>query len=289
MAAPIRISWHEPLPAPAKLNLFLHVTGRRGDGYHILQTVFRFIDLNDELRFHPRSDGVIRMDSPLPGLADADNLIIRAAELLRARAGGQRAAAGVTIELHKRIPIGGGLGGGSSDAATTLIALDHLWGLGLSRADLAGLGVALGADVPVFVHGFNAFGEGIGEQLTPVALGPAWYLVLVPQVPISTREIFADPTLTRNTQAIKIAAFFAGQQTGNDLEPVVRRRYPVVAEHLDWLSRYAPARLTGSGACVFAEFSSEDEAQSILRRRPPAMQGFVARGLDGHPLEPAKI
>ena len=192
----------------------------------------------------------------------------------------------MTIRLEKAIPVGGGLGGGSSNAATTLLALNQLWDAGLSTSQLAEIGLGLGADVPVFIHGENAFGEGIGERLTPVRLAPAWYLVLVPQVSVSTREIFEDHALTRSTQPIKIAAFFAGQQTANDLEPVVRRRYPSVAAHLDWLSRFSRSRLTGSGACVFAEFSGEGEARAILSRLPPTMHGFIARGLDRHPLSP---
>jgi 4-diphosphocytidyl-2-C-methyl-D-erythritol kinase len=275
------IDWDRPLPAPAKLNLFLHVIGRRADGYHLLQTVFRLIDRTDRLSFRPRSDEAIRLEGNLPDVAEADNLVVRAAAALRARSGG---GCGVTIRLEKTIPVGGGLGGGSSDAATTLLVLNQLWGARLTIGELAEVGLGLGADVPVFVRGGNAFAEGIGEQLTPIDLGPAAYLVLVPQVSISTGEIFSDPTLTRNTLAIKIAAFFAGQQTVNDLEPVVRRRYPLVAEHLDWLSRFARARLTGSGACVFAEFSSEDEARWVLRKLPSAMHGFVAKGLECHPL-----
>jgi len=278
----VAIEWDRWLPAPAKLNLFLHVVGRRSDGYHLLQTVFRLIDCADALSFGPRADGMIALETPIPGVTDDDNLVLRAASALRDRAGGRH---GVTIRLRKEIPVGGGLGGGSSDAATTLLALNHLWGTRLPAADLAGIGVGLGADVPVFLGGVNAFAEGIGERLTPVLLPPAWYLVLVPQVSIPTREIFADPSLTRNTPAIKIAAFFAGQQTANDLEPVVCRRYPVVAGYLDWLSRFARARLTGSGACVFAEFSSQDEARSVLQQLPAAMRGFVAMGLDRHPLE----
>jgi 4-diphosphocytidyl-2-C-methyl-D-erythritol kinase len=278
----VAIGWDRWLPAPAKLNLFLHVTGRRSDGYHALQTVFRLIDRADQLSFLPRTDGAIALETPLAGVGEEENLAVRAAAALRARSGG---SPGVTIRLRKTIPIVGGLGGGSSDAATTLLALNRLWGLDLPGADLAEIGVGLGADVPVFLVGRNAFAEGIGEQLTAVQLPPAWYLVLMPQVSISTREIFADPTLTRNTPAIKIAAFFAGQQTANDLEPVVRRRFPAVGHHLDWLSRFARARLTGSGGCVFAEFSSENEARSVLKQLPGTLRGFVARGLDQHPLE----
>jgi len=281
---PASIAWELPLPAPAKLNLFLHVTGRRPDGYHLLQTAFRFIDLADSLVFRPRDDGRIVLEGSLPDVEDESNLVVRAA-----RAVGKHLPrpAGATIALRKTIPIGGGLGGGSSDAATTLIALNRLWRVGLSVDQLADLGLSLGADVPVFVRGENAFGEGVGERLTPIRLGPAWYVVLVPQVSIPTGEIFGDPALTRDTRPITIPAFFAGQQTSNDLEAVVRRRYPEVAAHLDWLSRFMRARMTGSGACVFAEASDENEARSVLARLPAPMKGFVARGLDRHPLSSA--
>jgi 4-diphosphocytidyl-2-C-methyl-D-erythritol kinase len=277
----VPIDWHRALPAPAKLNLFLHVIGRRSDGYHLLQTAFRLIDRSDRLTFFPREDGAIRLENPVPGVADSENLVIRAAQLLQPRAG---RPGGVTIRVEKILPTGGGLGGGSSDAATTLLALNCLWDAGLTTDELAQIGVSLGADVPVFIHGENAFGEGIGERLTPIAFPEAWYLVLTPQVCIHTRDIFDDTTLTRDTQPIKIAAFFAGQQTVNDLEPVVRRRYPAVAAHLDWLSQFSRPRLTGSGACVFAEFRREDEARAVLRQLPPTMHGFVAKGLERHPL-----
>jgi 4-diphosphocytidyl-2-C-methyl-D-erythritol kinase len=284
-AGPVRrppIAWGQALPAPAKLNLFLHVLGRRADGYHCLQTLFRFIDRADWIRIEPEPGGQIRLATPFAGLADADNLVIRAARRLRERAASP--GLGARIAIEKTIPMGGGLGGGSSDAATTLIGLNALWGTGLDTEALAAIGLELGADVPVFIRGFNAFGEGVGEALTPVDLPPAVYLVLVPQVSIPTREIFGDPALTRDTQPIKIAAFFAGLPVSNDLEPVVRRRYPVVAEHLDWLSRFAPARMSGSGACVFAQFGERDEAMAVFARRPSGMQGFIAAGLERHPL-----
>ena len=292
------IAWGVPLAAPAKLNLFLHVIGRRADGYHLLQTVFRFIDFSDELTFLQRSDAAIRLESPLPGVPEEANLIVRAARALQAAA---RVERGVTIRVTKRIPMGGGLGGGSSDAATTLLALDRLWDTGIGRDRLAALGLALGADVPVFVHGHNAFAEGVGERLTPLDLPPRWYLVLVPQVSVPTGEIFADPTLTRDTEKTTITAFFAaGQQGGetgrhdhfgrndvfgrNDLEAIVRARFPEVAWHLDWLQTVAAARLTGSGACVFAEFMNESAARSAAARMPGWMTGFVARGFERHPL-----
>jgi 4-diphosphocytidyl-2-C-methyl-D-erythritol kinase len=279
------IAWEAWLPAPAKLNLFLHVVGRRADGYHLLQTLFRFIDLCDQLRFVPRDDDQIILATQLDGVEAQSNLVLRAARALRERAliGGHKTC-GVTIELDKRIPMGGGLGGGSSDAATVLIALNALWGLRKDQSDLASIGLALGADVPVFVRGRNAFAEGIGECLTPVVLKAAWYVVLTPQVSVSTREIFADVSLTRDTERTTIAAFFAGQYFANDLEPVVRRRYPEVAEHLEWLGAHGRARMSGSGSCVFAEFPTEQEARSVLEQLAPSMRGFAVRGLPHHPL-----
>ncbi len=267
-------------PAPAKLNLFLHVTGRRPDGYHLLQTVFRFIDYGDTLAFTLRADGVIARVDPVPGVAAADDLTVRAARLLKREAG---IAQGVDIRLDKRLPLGGGLGGGSSDAATTLIVLNRLWGLNWSRERLMTLALKLGADVPVFVFGRNAWAEGIGERLTPIQLPPAWYVVLIPPVSVSTAEIFRDPQLTRTSAPITMAAFFAGAAR-NDLEPVARRRYPEVGTCLDWLGQYGVARMTGSGACVFAAFETEAQARSVLARRPDGVAGFVARGLDRHPL-----
>ncbi|HEX7954747.1 MAG TPA: 4-(cytidine 5'-diphospho)-2-C-methyl-D-erythritol kinase [Burkholderiales bacterium] len=267
-------------PAPAKLNLFLHVVGRRGDGYHLLQTAFRFIDFGDELTISERADGDIRRTTPLPGVAPDQDLTVRAARALQRETGCSK---GADIGLLKRVPLGGGLGGGSSDAATTLIALNRLWGTGLSRQRLQQLGLQLGADVPVFVFGKNAFAEGVGERLQPLQLPPAWYLVLVPELAVSTAEIFSDAELTRNTNAITIAAFSVGHGR-NDLEPVVCRRYPQVARHLEWLRRYGDARMTGSGACVFCAFGSEAQARQVLSQLPADMHGFVARGLDGHPL-----
>jgi len=267
-------------PAPAKLNLFLHVVGRRADGYHLLQTAFRFIDYGDELGFAVRGDGVVRRITELAGVsADAD-LCVRAARLLKDRAG---CSLGADIELVKRLPMGGGLGGGSSDAATTLVVLNRLWQTGLTRVQLQDLAVELGADVPVFVFGRSAFAEGVGERLAEIRLPPAWYLVLVPETAVSTAEIFSAPELTRNTIAITIAAFSVGQGR-NDLEPVVCRRYPQVARHLEWLRRYGDARMTGSGACVFCGFETEAQAQRVLAKLPADMRGFVARGLDRHPL-----
>lgn len=272
-------------PAPAKLNLFLHVVGRRTDGYHLLQTVFRFIDYGDELAFRVRDDAAIRRTTELAGVPEDSDLCVRAARLLQQHAG---CRLGADIELVKRLPLGGGLGGGSSDAATTLIALNRLWKTGLPRAELQELGLRLGADVPVFIFGRSAFAEGVGERLQGLVLGPAWYLVLVPEAAVSTAEIFSAAELTRNTNAITIAAFSAGPGhafTGrNDLEPVVVRRYPQVARHLEWLRRYGDARMSGSGACVFCAFDSEAQAARVLSELPDGMRGFVARGLDRHPL-----
>jgi len=276
--------WQDDWPAPAKLNLFLHVTGRRADGYHTLQTAFRLIDHADALRFRPRADDQVTLLRPLAGVPQQQDLCLRAAELLK-HATGHRG--GVEIELAKRIPMGGGLGGGSSDAATTLIALNHLWRLGLKRADLQRLALELGADVPVFVFGENAFAEGVGEELTPLALAPAWYLVLVPPVQVPTAAAFAAPELTRDAKPIKITAFFDGlkrRALRNDLEPVVCKRYPEVARHLGWLKQHGEARMSGSGACVYAEFSTEAEVRAVHAAMPPAMRGFVARGLEHHPL-----
>ena len=269
-------------PAPAKLNLMLRVTGRRADGYHLLQTVFRFIDYGDTLRFTVRADGAITRANEVAGVAEADDLTLRAAALLQ-RAVGTGLGAGIVLE--KRLPLGGGLGGGSSDAATTLIALNRLWGLALPRARLQELALELGADVPVFVFGESALGEGVGEQLRPLELPPAWYLVLIPAVSVSTARIFQDPDLKRDSIPIRIPPFsvVVGH---NDLEPVVCRHYPEVARHLAWVRQYGAARMTGSGACVFAEFSTETEARAVWRQLPATMRGVVARGLDRHPLWP---
>lgn len=267
-------------PAPGKLNLMLRVVGRRADGYHLLQTVFRFIDFCDTLRFRVRSDGVISSAYEVPGVPPGEDLAARAARLLQ-QAGGT--TLGADIFLEKRLPMGGGLGGGSSDAATALIALNRLWGLDFSRARLLELAVKLGADVPVFVFGNNAFGEGIGERLAAVQLPPAWYVVLVPPIAVSTAAIFADPKLKRDSKPITIQSFSAGW-TENDLQPVVCQAFPEVARHLAWLEQYGAARLTGSGACVFASFPVEEEAREVLAQLPGDMKGFVARGLDHHPL-----
>lgn len=266
----MEVTWY---PAPAKLNLFLHVLGRREDGYHELQTVFRLIDRADRIGIAPRNDGKIVFEGPY----GEDNLCVRAAKLL---------GRGCDLVLEKNIPVGGGLGGGSSDAATTLLVLNRLWGL--KREDLMQLALKLGADVPFFLLGKNAIGEGIGERLTPIDLAPAWYLVLVPQVSVSTKETFAS-ALTSRAKRLKIPPFLSGQGQ-NDLEPVVTARYPEVAASLAWLKKHrSQARMTGSGACVFAEFESEGEARALLTQLPGGMNGFVAQGLERHPLHDGKI
>ena len=267
-------------PAPAKLNLMLRVTGRRADGYHLLQTVFRFIDFGDTLRIVLRTDAVIRRNTDVAGVPEADDLTLRAARLLQS-ASGTRLGADITLE--KRLPIGGGLGGGSSDAATTLIVLNRLWNLNWPRARLQALALELGADVPLFVFGESAVGEGVGEKLAPLALYQAWYLVLIPPVSVATARVFQDPDLIRDSNPIKIPPFSPGAAQ-NDLEPVVCRHYPEVAQHLAWLRQFGSAHMTGSGACVFAEFAAETEARRLLLRMPETMRGVVARGLDCHPL-----
>lgn len=272
--------WNRRYPAPAKLNLFLHVVGRRADGYHLLQTAYRLIDCCDWLRFTPRTDAGVRLARNLPGVAESEELAVRAARLLQTEVGVPQ---GVEIEIEKHIPVGGGLGGGSSDCATTLAVLNRLWGLNLAQERLAALALRLGADVPFFLSGGNAFAEGIGERLTPLALSPAWYVVLVPLVAVSTAAIFAAAELTRNSKTVKISSFSAGFGR-NDLEPVVCRRHAQVAAHLAWLKQYGDARVTGSGACVFAEFATEREARSVLSGMPADIRGFAVRGLDRHPL-----
>ena len=271
---------HLTCPAPAKLNLFLHVTGRRADGYHLLQTVFRFIDFADTLHFSLRTDAEVRHLNPLPGVLAENDLTVRAARLLQAETG---CRLGVDIRIDKRLPMGGGLGGGSTDAATTLIALNRLWQLGLGRERLQQLGLSLGADVPVFVFGRNAFAEGVGEALAPINLPSPWYVVLMPQVEVPTAKIFAAEALTRNTLPIRMAAF-PDVLTRNDLQPVVCEMFPQVQKAIEWLSQFAEAKMTGSGACVFAEFDSQQSAQSVLESAPAEFKGVVARGLDQHPM-----
>ena len=271
------------LPSPAKLNLFLHITGRRDDGYHELQTLFQFLDYGDTLTFHHRSDGAIHLEPGLEGVPEHLNLVVRAARSLQEKTG---AALGADITLDKRLPMGGGLGGGSSNAATTLVGLNRLWQTGLSEDQLAELGLALGADVPVFVRGHAALGEGVGEKLTPVNPPEDWFVVLKPEVAISTAEIFSAPGLTRNTPRITIAPAFEGDASGyrNDCEDVVKQLYPEVKSSLDWLSKFGPARLTGTGACIFGRFPTEAEARNVWAEKPTGITGFVARGVNISPL-----
>jgi 4-diphosphocytidyl-2-C-methyl-D-erythritol kinase len=272
--------WGRPLPAPAKLNLFLRITGRRPDGYHEIQTVYRLLDYGDELVFHARDDGLIRRRKGPAGVAADDDLSVRAARLLQAETD---CRLGVEIEIHKRIPMGGGLGGGSSDAATTLVALNGLWGLGLARAELARLGERLGADVPVFVLGRSAWGEGIGTVLTPIDLPACYYAVVKPPCSVPTATVFQAPELTRNSPPLTICGFLS-HGAGNDCLAVVRDRYPAVGEALDWLARFGDARLTGTGACVFAAFDRQADARAVVEALPAGYEGFAAKGLDRSPL-----
>jgi len=279
------MDWDSAWPAPAKLNLFLHVVGRRADGYHLLQTVFRFIDLADTLRFAPRADGRIVLATPTPGVPPEQDLVVRAAHALKVGAAGTARspmATGATIHLEKRIPQGGGLGGGSSDAATTLLALNHLWGCGLSRPALQAIGLTLGADVPIFIHGHNAFATGIGEVFTDVNAPVAWYLLTVPSVAVPTPEIFRSPDLRRDTLAILPAAWRPGWGR-NDLEAVACARYPEVARHLELLRCHGDARMTGSGACCFVEFAEESAARAAQALLPDNMRSYVTCGLTTHP------
>lgn len=262
------------LPAPAKLNLMLHILGRRADGYHELQTLFQFLDHGDELGFTLRQDGEIRLRTEVPGVPHDSNLIVRAARKLQVESG---CRLGADIWLDKRLPMGGGIGGGSSDAATTLLALDRLWSLDWSEDRLAALGLTLGADVPVFVRGRAAFAEGVGEQLTPVELPEPWFLVAVPQVFVSTAEIFSDPELTRNSPPIKVRSLLGGDSR-NDCQPVVEKRYPEVRNALMELNKFTSARLTGTGACVFGSFPNRGDADKVRRQLPATLPSFIAQG-----------
>lgn len=269
-----------PWPAPAKLNLMLRILGRRADGYHRLQTVFQFLDRCDWVYLGPRRDGRIERRADIPGVPAEADLTVRAAHLLQAHTG---CGLGADIQVEKRLPMGGGLGGGSSDAATTLVGLNHLWGTGLDLDTLAGLGLRLGADVPVFVRGLAAWGEGVGEDLTPVDLAEPWYLVLAPPGNVSTAAVFADPGLTRDSAPITIRDFARGDAR-NDCLAAVRRRYPEVAQALDWLANLGEARLTGTGGCVFAAFAERGGALAARDAAPAQLVAFVARGLNRSPL-----
>jgi 4-diphosphocytidyl-2-C-methyl-D-erythritol kinase len=262
------------LPAPAKLNLMLHILGRRADGYHELQTLFQFLDFGDELGFALRQDGVIQLHTPIDDVPHDSNLIVRAACRLQQHA---NCALGADIWLDKRLPMGGGIGGGSSDAATTLLGLNHLWQLHYSEDQLAELGLSLGADVPVFVRGHAAFAEGVGEKLQPVTLSEPWFLVAIPQVLVSTAEIFSDPELTRDTPPIKVRSLLEGGGR-NDCQPVVTKRYQEVRNALILLNKFVPTRLTGTGACVFGSFPKQDDADKVARQLPATLPSFIAQG-----------
>ena len=284
------------LPAPAKLNLFLHVLGRRVDGCHELQTVFQFLDLADRVRLSLRADTLLCRTVAIPDVAEPDDLVIRAARLLREESG---VGKGAGIGVEKRIPLGAGLGGGSSDAAATLVGLDRLWDLGMSAERLAALAARLGADVPVFVHGLASWGEGVGERLVPLALERPWYVLIVLPVAVSTAEIFRSTALTRNTPGLTMRSFLRNgfdmpgssipvghflTAARNDCEPVVRRMYPAVGEALDWLSRYGQARMTGTGSAVFAPFGTRKRAAEVAGAVPAPWRGLVTRGLNRSPL-----
>lgn len=267
------------LPSPAKINLFLHITGRRPDGYHDLQTVFQLLDFGDELRFSCRTDGEIYLTPQLPGVSSQDNLIVRAARALQQYSGTQL---GADIHLLKRLPMGGGIGGGSSNAATTLLGLNKLWGCNLSLDQLATIGVRLGADVPVFVRGKTAWAEGVGEQLLPIKTPQKWYLVATPDCHVSTAEIFSHKGLTRDSPRIKVAPTFE-QDVKNDCEALVVKLYPKVGKLLKWLNHFGSARMTGTGASVFAGFDSEAEAIAVLKQLPGDTRGFTAKAVENSP------
>ncbi|GAA0410800.1 4-(cytidine 5'-diphospho)-2-C-methyl-D-erythritol kinase [Cocleimonas flava] len=284
------------LPAPAKLNLFLHITAQREDGYHLLQTVFQLLDYSDEITLEIRQDGkIIRNESnknfnALDQIPLESDLCVRAAKLLQSHTNSKF---GVEITLDKKLPIGGGIGGGSSDAATVLLGLNELWGCQLTIQELAELGLKLGADVPVFIHGHSAWGEGIGEQLTPINLPESWFLVIQPDISVSTAEIFADQGLTRDCDALTIARFLNDDvftKQSNVFEIVVKKKYPKIANALEWLTSFSEARLTGTGSCIFAKFKSEDEVNQVLdalAKSPNNWQGFVAKGVNQSPLHNA--
>lgn len=278
-------------PSPAKLNLFLYITGQRADGYHTLQTLFQFLDYGDTIDITPRSDGEIHLLTPVEGVAHEENLIVRAARSLMKAASESNClpkGSGADISIDKRLPMGGGLGGGSSNAATVLVALNHLWQCGLSVDELAALGLTLGADVPVFVRGHAAFAEGVGEILTPVEPEEKWYLVAHPGVSIPTPVIFNDPDLPRNTPKRSIKTLLKCE-FGNDCEVIARKRFREVDAALSWLLEYAPSRLTGTGACVFAEFDTESRARQVLEQAPEWLKGFVAKGVNLSPLHRALL
>lgn len=283
-----RPNWRDPAfpwPAPAKLNLFLHITGRREDGYHLLQTLFHFIDISDTLYFEVTGDGNITLSPSVEGVPDEENIIIKAAKMLQTATGTQK---GANIILEKRLPMGGGLGGGSSDAATTLLALNKLWGLELGKSQLMDLGLKLGADVPIFIFGQTAWAEGVGESLSglPKSLieEKNWFLVIFPKINVNTGAIFSSSELTRDKLPIKIRDFLNGA-TENVFEPVVAKQYPEIREALNWLNQFSNAKLTGTGACIFASFKTEQEAHEVAAQAPEKWQVFVAKGCYTTPIE----
>ena len=275
-----RSIWAEKWPAPAKLNLMLRIVGQRPDGYHLLQTVFQFIDLCDWIIFHPVDDGQVSLQKTIPGVAEADDLTVRAANLLKAETG---CVSGVRIEVEKNLPMGGGLGGGSSDAATTLVVLNELWGLQLSMEKLIEIGLTLGADVPVFVYGYSSWAEGVGEKLEKISIQEQWVVVIKPECHVNTKEIFSAKNLTRNSKSIKMADFIAGHHQ-NDCVEVVCERYQAVKDALAALSEFSEARLTGTGACVFAQFDSEDAAVNAYKSLKYKWQVYLTKGVNESPL-----
>ena len=274
-AATIRVA------APAKINLFLHIVGRRPDGYHLLQTAFRMLDWGDEITLRRRDDGAILRTTDIPGVPAESDLVVKAARALQAATG---STFGAEIGVSKQIPMGGGLGGGSSDAASVLLALNRIWGCGLSRQRLQEIGLTLGADVPFFIFGETAFAEGVGEDLTPLSVLPAWYVMVAPSVFVPTSEIFSDPLLTRDSEILIMQAF-ATHTTRNDMQATACKKFPKVAEALDWLSQYGAARMSGSGACIFAPFDTKEAAEQVLAKAPQGLKVWVAEGLDRHPLQ----
>ena len=272
-------------PAPAKINLFLHITGQRDDSYHLLQTAFQFLDYGDVLQFGVHDNPSISLSTAIDGVDDEDNLIIRAARALQASANIQQ---GVNITIEKRLPIGGGLGGGSSNAATTLLALNQLWQCHLSKTELAQLGLTLGADVPIFLHGEAAWAEGVGEQLSPISPPEPWYAVIAPDCHVSTAEVFSSQELTRDCEPITISRFLSGEGR-NICEDVVTKHYPQVSEALSWLSQFGKARMTGTGACIFVSFDSRAQAQQVITAIPAHWQGFVAKGCNCSPLSTIRL
>ncbi len=274
------LEWGERWPAPAKLNLMLRITGRRSDGYHLLQTVFQMLELSDWLVFSERADGDVRLQEPIPGVPEEMDLTVRAARLLKQEA---ECLQGVNIGIEKNLPMGGGLGGGSSDAATTLVVLNRLWSLGFTTEKLMALGLKLGADVPVFVYGYAAWAEGVGEKLVKIDVPEKWVVIIKPEVHVDTGEIFSDKDLTRDSKSIKIADFLAGDDR-NDCLDVVCRKYPSVKKAMDALSGYGRARLTGTGACVFAQFETESDAKKAYDGLKSRWQVYLTKAVNESPL-----